>query len=396
MEIEYRKINEDEWPEYNRVLSATFLSDPTPGGSERLATRLELDRTIAAFDQGRIVATAGTDTFELTSPGGRVKAGGLTVVSVAPTHRRQGIMTQLMNRHLDDCRLNEEPVSILWAAESLLYGRFGFGPATIAAGLVIPTRRVSITVDTPGIIEVVSEDEAKKLMPPVYEMSRDRAGFLSMAPHMWETSFQDPEEWRKGKSARRYVICFEGEEVTGYATYRVKSSWRDDFPKGKVSVEELHALTAGSYASLWAFLLGHDLVETVTAEIRPPDEPLDLIVDDFRRINRRPNDGLWLQILEVGQALAGRRYQVEGTLVFEVPGRGRYRLEGGPDAAECFPTKTKTDITAGLEALSACYLGESRFGLYALAGKVEGSERALRQADLMFRWHERPWCPFVF
>ncbi len=397
MQIEYRSISEDEWPEFHQKLFSTFLEDPTEAGRERLKVRLEHDRTIAAFDMGEIVGTAGTDTFELATPGGQVAAGGLTVVSVAPTHRRRGIMTNMISHHLDDCRRRGEPVSILWAEESHIYGRFGYGPATLAANLVIPTKRVSLSVASVGAVESITVDEARKLLPPIYEQSRRRPGSLSIAPHLWAGYFEDPEEWREGRSAQRYAIYREGGEDTGYTTYRVKGDWTDDFPNGKVFVGDLHAVTPAAYGALWAYLLGHDLVEELRADLRPVAEPLDLMVDDFRRIKRTTNDGMWCQILDVNSALSSRRYQVEDTLVIEVPDHGVYRLEGGPEGAACRSVSdVKADITVTLDALSACYLGETRFGQYAQTGKAQASDEVLRRADLMFGWHERPWCPFVF
>ena len=67
----------------------------------------------------------------MTIPGGTVPCGGTTIVSVAPTHRRQGLLRAMMRRHLDDVREHEEPIAALWASDSAIYGRFGYGMATV-------------------------------------------------------------------------------------------------------------------------------------------------------------------------------------------------------------------------------------------------------------------------
>ena len=60
---------------------------------------------------------------------------GITWVTVAPTHRRRGVLTAIMRRQLDETHAQErEPVAALWAAESSIYGRFGYAPASWRGG----------------------------------------------------------------------------------------------------------------------------------------------------------------------------------------------------------------------------------------------------------------------
>ena len=50
-------------------------------------------------------------------------------MSVLPTHRRRGILSALMRRQLADIAAGSEPVAALFASESAIYGRFGYGSA---------------------------------------------------------------------------------------------------------------------------------------------------------------------------------------------------------------------------------------------------------------------------
>ena len=74
----------------------------------------ELDRALAAYADDRIVGTAGIFTFDLTIPGGRVPAAGVTMVGVHPTHRRRGILTAMMRAQLEAIRERGESLAILW------------------------------------------------------------------------------------------------------------------------------------------------------------------------------------------------------------------------------------------------------------------------------------------
>ncbi len=82
--------------------------------ADRFASVLTADRVHAAFDDGMAVGGAGAFPFELTVPGGRVRAAGVTLVGVLPTHRRRGLLTRLMRAQLDAVRERGEPVAYLW------------------------------------------------------------------------------------------------------------------------------------------------------------------------------------------------------------------------------------------------------------------------------------------
>ena len=77
-----------------------------------------------------MVGTAGAYTFRLTVPGGVADAAGVSLVSVLPSHRRRGILTDMMRHVVAGRSPAGEAIAILYASESGIYGRFGFGLAT--------------------------------------------------------------------------------------------------------------------------------------------------------------------------------------------------------------------------------------------------------------------------
>ncbi len=94
---------------------------------------VELDRFIGAFEGELAVGGSGAYTFRMTVPGGEVGAAGITAVGVLPTHRRRGILRQMMTELFRQATERGEPVAILWASEAAIYQRFGFGMATKGA-----------------------------------------------------------------------------------------------------------------------------------------------------------------------------------------------------------------------------------------------------------------------
>ena len=93
------------------------------------------------------MGTAGAHSFRVTVPGGAaVPAAGVTMVSVSSTHRRQGLLTSMMRRQLDDVRAWGEPLAMLTASEPGIYGRFGYGAATAETKLRIDTTRAGLAL----------------------------------------------------------------------------------------------------------------------------------------------------------------------------------------------------------------------------------------------------------
>jgi hypothetical protein len=93
MDLDMRPIAEAEREAFNRAVATAFGTTPTTEELTAWGDSLAVERTLAVFDRGRIVATAGAYSFELTVPGGaHVPTAGVTVVGVHP-HRRQGLLT---------------------------------------------------------------------------------------------------------------------------------------------------------------------------------------------------------------------------------------------------------------------------------------------------------------
>ena len=152
---------------------------------------------------------------------------------------------------------------------------------------------------------------------------------------------------------------------------------------------------------MWGFTLSHDLIKKVTADHRPPDDPVFDLVAARRRVHGPTSDALWVRAHDVVRALSARQYQVEGSIVLEVADRffGEHsvvELMGGPDGAEARLSDRQPDLTLDIEDLGSCYMGWSRFRSLAGLGRIRGSASALKRADLMFSWDPQPWCPEIF
>lgn len=401
-----RLIEEAEVDQLYGVMSQAFGFETKPEHLENLLKETELDRTFAAFEGNQLIGTGGAYSLELTVPGGLVACGGTTIISVLPTHRRRGALTEMMRFHLDEVASRREPLAALWASEAPIYGRFGYGEATEAMAMKFNRNDVSF-VRPPlgtGSIRILEHEEAAELLPALYDRIRPtRPGFMSRTEGRWAAAhFYDPSEWRDGGSPRRWIVYEEDGPAQGFASYRQRESWADGIAAHRVSYEGLVAVNPAAEDGLWRYLCGLDLTEKLDGWNSDPNALLPRLVADARRVKRTTTDGMWVRILDVPAALQARRYRVDGRLVLEVhdPFRGSaagtFLLEAHAGTATCAPTSEPADLRLDVRELSSAYLGGTTFFDLARAGLVSGSEEALERADLLFGWHIRPWCPEVF
>jgi predicted acetyltransferase len=398
----------DDWDAVASLLTRVFHDTPDPDLHEIEREIFEPDRSLIVEDQGGVVAHAGSFTRELTVPGAVVPAAHVTMVGVAPTHRRRGLLTRSMHRQLVEIlAAGREPVAVLWASEGRIYPRFGYGQAAQLLRLRVDTREVKINspaaaasgrlrAGTPGALQVE--------LAKVYEQLRpDRPGWSNRDDRWWRYVLADPPARRHGGTERRAVVHEGPVGVDGYALWRSKSAWDESGPNGEVIVNAIVAGTPEAYGALWGFLLGIDLTRTVTYWAAAVDEPLLHVVNEPRRLKPMLADSLWVRLVDLPSALAARRYAIGVDAVFEVTdallpeNRGRWRLVGDVGGASCVRTDAAPDLACDVVDLAAAYLGGVSLAALAGAGRVrELRPGSLGPASAAFGWHRAPAAHEIF
>ncbi|MFD5894089.1 GNAT family N-acetyltransferase [Streptomyces sp. NPDC060366] len=419
MTTDLRVLEASDWDRWfgtlERAFGGALVSSPEQREMWRSVT--ERDRSIGVWDGDECVGTAGAYTFGLSVPGGGVvSAAGVTMVSVAATHRRRGILTSMMRRQLDDVRGWGQSVALLTASEPEIYGRFGYGVGARQLRAEIDTSRVSVKVPTaPGDggdggprLRYVAPDDAREPIESVYaRLVASRPGMLERRPGWDRKLLIDPPEAREGASALQCVLARRGEgegaETVGYVLYRIKPTWDSAGPKGTVVVDQVGALDPVTYATLWRFLSEIDLTSTVSASNLPVDDPIQFLVSDVRRAGIGVRDSLHVRLVEVGAALAARGYQAPVDVVFEVDdafcpwNEGRWRLTGDEKGASCERTADAADLSLSVRELATMYLGDTSPAALARAGLVrELRPGALTEASIAFASPVAPWLPHGF
>ncbi|MGK3942752.1 GNAT family N-acetyltransferase [Streptomyces caeruleatus] len=409
MGTDLRVLRQDDWDEWYESLIRAFGGVPESAEERELWRALtEHDRSIGVWDDGRCVGTAGAFGFRVTVPGGAsVPAAGVTMVGVAGTHRRRGVLTSMMRRQLDDVRSWGEPLAVLTASEPVIYGRFGYGVGTYHLNADIDTSRVRLSLP-PGTDDVrlryAAPADVLEACEAVYAaLVPRRPGMVARIPGWERLGVLDPEGDRGGASPLQCVVAERDGEVVGFVRYRVKADWEPAGPKGTVVLSDLEALDPAAHAALWRFLFDLDLTSRIDARRRPVDEAWQYLVSDVRRCSLLVRDSLHVRLVDVGAALEARTYQTPVDVVLEVEdafcpwNSGRWRLSGDTKGASCDRTTDSADLALSVRELGAAYLGGVSLASLAGAGLVrELRQGALAEVAVGFGSPVAPWLPHGF
>lgn len=382
-----------------------FPETPNEDGGGVFWSALEMKRNLlASTAQGRPIGTAAAYSFELTLPGAVLApAAGVTNVSVLPSHRRQGVMTAMMRRQLEDFRTRGEFVSVLLASEAGIYQRFGYGPATYTRRLTVPRHRAGLTAPRAGTaadvsaaaaeagsVEVLTRAECGPVLEEVYDRyRRAQPGALNRPHHWWALGAGAPPV----AAAPRYVAVHRDAAgvADGYASYSID--------EGSLAVDETIATDDAVTAVLDRFVLGHDLVSEVVFKHTPPDHPLRWQLADFNAAQvSQDEDWLWVRLLDVPRALSARGWLSDGELVLDVTDpflgeRQRYRLIVQDGHAECVVTEQEPDLSLDVSDLGSIYLGGTAPSTLVRAGHIQAHRQgAADVADALFRAQRAPYC----
>jgi predicted acetyltransferase len=405
-DLTIRAIAPHELPMFMRALEHAFHGRFREEDLEQEGLIAEPDRYFAAFDGDVIVGTAGACSTGLTVPGGlTLPAPGITAVGVVPSYRRRRINTRLMGALLDQAAEREEPLAYLWASESPIYGRFGYGMASLCAEIEMSTDRAAFVpgVSSGGRVHALPRDDALPMMRPIYDaVAASRPGMFAVNDRWWTWLFHEPK--RDEDEPLFFALHEDPDGIRdGYAVYKVKHDWAHGVAQNELKLQHLIASNPEATAALWRYLLDIDLVATLKAWDRPVDEELLWLVAEPRRLKFTVSDGLWVRLIDIPRSLESRRYAADGRVVFAIEDTfrpatsGRYELvvEGG--AGSCDRVDAEPELRCGVDALGAAYLGGSSFSQLARAQQVEESvPGALARADAMFASDPSPWFGFVF
>jgi GNAT superfamily N-acetyltransferase len=314
-----------------------------------------------------------------------VQCAGLTWVGVHPDHRRQGVLTAMLRHHFEQVHEEEVThVSALHASEPAIYGRHGYGLAslelevTVARGTVLTApfledRAAIVTTQ----LATVSDPEVPERMRECHLASAElgsvvgAVGYYARVCSQWPEQLRDKESWR-------VLFARRGGVDVGFAMFRRTHKWQSARPNGEMVVWTL-AGDPSARLALLRRLVDFDLIGTVKVGTVGVDDPLLAWVGGPRSTSDVATyDSLWVRLVDLAEALQDRAWSAPCDVVVEVADRsapwneGRWRIratDGGDATVE--RTTAESDIRLGIDALGAAYLGGGNLVARQRAGLVE-------------------------
>ncbi len=412
-----RLVAEDELADFLAVDQHASHGTPMSGRAyANFLARLELGRTLAAFDGDTIVGGTGVFSFRMRVPGAMAPVAGVSLVAVLPSHRRQGILSALMRRQLADVSERGEAMAVLFASESGIYGRYGYGRASWHAAYRLERGEGALAPGAPadpGLrLRVAEPLSARAELAKVYDLAlAERPGLYARTEPWWDRLLTDLHSEDGASQQIRCVLAEDDSGPRAYAVFTSTERWDEDagLPRGVLEVSEAIATDPAATAALWDNLLSRDLVSEFHARMRPVDDPLLYLLADPRRIRSVVSDGLWVRLVDVGRALAQRHYASPVDVVIEVADElcphnaGRWRLAAQVGVAPagfratCERTTATADVVLPVWAVGAAYLGGTGLKAMATAGLItEVTPGSLAALSTAMSWEPAPWCPMTF
>lgn len=334
----------------------------------------------------------------------QVPCAGLTWVGVHPDHRRKGVLSAMLRHHFEQVHQEEGThVSALHASEPAIYGRHGYGLASLelevslGRGTTLNAAELESGADTVTTqLETVTDPDVPKRMRECHLGSAGLGTVVGEAGYYARIGYQLPEHLRDKESWRVLFARREGVDV-GFAMFRRTQKWERARPAGELAVWALVGDAAAQLALLRR-LVDFDLIGTVKVGTVGVDDPLLLWVGGPRATSDVATyDSLWVRLVDLPEALQDRTWSAPCDVVIEVVDTtapwndGSWRVvSDDAGVATVERTTTESDVRLRVEALGAAYLGGGnlvamrRAGLVAerRKGAVDELWRAMRTATL--------------
>lgn len=392
-----RELTEAELPVAARIFETALGQDLAEEGRTAWAGYLAGSRTLGAFVDDRMVATAADWSGELTTPGGQtVTVQAVTGVGVLPTHTRRGLARTLMDHQFALAAEAGAAALVLEASEATIYGRFGYGPASTHTNAAVATRywqlREPLAGD--GTFEFAEGAAISHYGQPLFEAWRgNQPGQVSRPAHLWELLIADPAAWRDGGGELQWVFHVAADGTPdGYVSYRIYADWEGSVSTSKAKVLEIVASDPKVRLLLLDFVARIDLVAEVTIIGHATADGAEHRLVDPRRLRiLNTRDGLWVRIVDVPAALGARRWFSDDTLVLDVVDplvpavAGRWRLEVTAGQAQVTRTEDPAELTLGVAELGMLWLGGHAPTTLARAGRLQAVDEVLVRATNLFR-----------
>lgn len=395
---------------YVRTDDTVWFGEVGTDPVEQQLVSIPADQRFAARIDGAATGTYpgvyGIRPMTLSIPGSaqpddavrRVPAAGLTWVSVHPDHRRQGVLTAMIGHHFEQARDHPDgvdpkwAVSVLHASEPGIYGRYGYGLASLEMSvdlgrgttLTAPHLEAAAAGVRTELATVADAGMPERLLACWQQASAQQVGIVVGELGFYSALCHEPVSESRGKETKRVLFARRGGAEgavgsdVGMAIFRREHKWERGRPGGSLEVTWVVGDPATRLALLRR-LVDFDLMGTTKVWTLGADDPvLHWVTGPRGASDVALYDSLWVRLIDLPTALIARGYAATCDLVLEVTddqiceNTGRWRLVVDDiGTANLTRTDDEADLRLSIAALGSTYLGGVSPVTLASAGLIE-------------------------
>jgi GNAT superfamily N-acetyltransferase len=393
-----------------------WFAEQVAAPTEEQLLGLPEDQRFAAYaetaDPSTYAGVYGVYPMTLAVPGDTlVPCAGLTWVGVHPDHRRQGVLTAMMRHHLEEVHAESgTSVSALHASEPAIYGRYGYGLASLEQEITLGR---GTTFNAPHLEEAaaaittrmgsVTDRDVPERMRACHRDHAEPGTVIGEPGYYARVCQQLPEQLRDKEPYRVLFARRDGADV-GFAMFRRTHKWDKARPAGELFVWALVG-DAATRLALLRRLVDFDLMGTVKLRAIGLDDPLVLWTGGPRSTSGvETYDSLWVRLVDVEEALTARAWSAPCDVVIEVADPSAPWNEGGwrvrvDDAGQATVERSEAeaDIRLPVSALGAAYLGGGNLvGLHRAGLVAERRGGAVAELWRAMRTEVLPTAAWMF
>ncbi len=394
--MEIRRLTAREFDANIALAEYAFLYKLSEQQKEERRSRFESEHVWGVFEGDELCAKLALFPLEVYVHGRKVRMGGIGGVSTWPEKRRQGMVSKLLRRALEEMRADGQLLSYLHPFSIPFYRKYGWELFTDNKNYSIPVEKLPARRGVPG--RVVREIRDIEVLASIYERAIvSYNGAMVRTRSWWEQRVMNGIPYTA-------VYYNEAGEAEGYVLYAIENRvW---------VTEEIFWINETARLGLWDFIINHD---SKLKEVRfklPADDPLSLLLPN-PMVKQELEPYFMARIVDAVEFVKTYPFAEtgtsssfalriedrdapwnEGTWTWKVAPDGTGELEPS-QALDQGASEESPTISAPIGILTAMLLGYHRPTALQRCGLLETSETAAERLDALIPVRT-PYLPDYF
>jgi predicted acetyltransferase len=402
LSAEYRVVRPEDFEALVDVEARAFYGTATPDRIEMQRNLISPEWTVAAFVDGRPVASVRSIPMVRRLNGGKIGHGAVGPVACDAAHRRQGHVGKLLKLSLERMRDNGQALSGLHTPHDALYARYGWERAEARRGYRFKPKDIRFRQrGAPGRLEQIGVDDWERPAAVYNTWTEMRNGPFLRNQVWWQYAILELRDNAGTRPASAYVWIGESGRDEGYVVYGNHSQ----SPEGRwapqaIYVYDFVALNGDAYRGLITHLLSHDLAQYIRMEL-PPEDPFPDLIEEPFRVELLFAEGAMLRIVDIERACERRVYIGGAPVSFTMQvsdesapwNHGAWRVEAAEGQTRASRTDDPPDLELTANTLAPLFTGHMRPDTAANVGllKVNRPEAIAAMAQAFSAYYP-PYC----